>query len=199
LSGSAESEPLETLVINLARVATDEAAAAAELAGAEAKEEAGRHEAALALERARGADLERAVQEGARQVEAQRLAAAQSNDARARAEARATALATDHADLTSKYEALGAEFARLRAAASEHERAYRELQQRVEAWQAEKETERAAQQTEKDEMKQVLASVKDVFMNFGNQKIAIDKRFQALEDELEQARAALADRARGRR
>jgi hypothetical protein len=129
LSGSRGDVPLETLVLDLARVATDEALAATELACAEAQAVS---DAALqrltALEQTR--NLER------RQLEERVAALSKAN--------------------------------------------------------AEKEAEQAAQQAEKDDMQQMLASVKAVFMRFGQQKLAIDERFRTLEAELERARAALA-------
>jgi chromosome segregation ATPase len=169
LSGSRADVPLETLVLDLARVATDEALAATELACADAQAES---DAAL-----------------------QRLTALEQtrNLERRQLEERVAALSKANADSVAACEALAMELAGVRAGASEHERAHRALQQHVEGWQAEKEAEQAAQKAEKNDMQQMLVSVKAVFMRFGQQKLAIDERFRTLEAELERTRAALTE------
>jgi chromosome segregation ATPase len=175
LSGTPTGVSLEALVLDLARAATDEAQAAAALALADAGRQS---DAALAAERARAADLERAIREAERLVEGHVAASALSNEARARAEERVAALTKEHAAVVGKCA---------------------ELQQRAEALQAEREAERAAQQKEKEETRQVLASVKEAFLNIGHQKTALDERCRTLEAELARTRDALARSEAGTR
>ena len=188
LSGSPSGVSLEALILDLARAATDEAQAAAALALADAGRQS---DAALAAERARAADLERAVHEAQRLVDRHVAASALSNEARVRAEERVAALSNEHAAVVAKSDAIGSELVSVRASLSDYERAYRELQQRAEAMQAEREAEKAAQQKEKEETRQVLASVKEAFLNIGHQKTALDERCRTLEADLARTRDAL--------
>jgi chromosome segregation ATPase len=196
LSGSPSGVSLEVLVLDLARAATDEAQAAAALACVDARGESG---AALAAERARVVDLERALQEAQRLVDGHVAASALANDARVRAEERVAALSTEHAAAVAKCEAGVSELAGVRGSLSDCERAYRELQHRAEALQAEREAEKAVQQKEKEETRQVLATVKDAFLKIGHQKNALDERCRALEAELAHTRDALARSEAGTR
>jgi len=213
LSGARSAVPLETLVLDLARVATDEAQTAAELASVDVRREleAARqriaaleggyesdrrqleqqHELAIAAERANAGELERAVQEMQRRLEGQTAAATLANQARARIEERVAALTNEHAAAVAQSKELNAELARVRGIVADHERAYAELQQRIESWEAERDVERAAAAVEKEEVQQLLAQVKGVFLKFGQQKAAVEDRYRTLEAELARTRDAL--------
>jgi len=214
LSGARSDVSLEALILDLARVATDEAQAAADLASVDARRELDaarqrlaafessylaerqrieqQHELAIAAERATAGELERSVQELQRRFDGQSSAVTLANQARVRADERIAALTEESASAAAQCKELTAEIARVRAVAAEHERAYAELQQRFESWQAERDAERAAAAVEKEETQQVLAQVKEVFLKFGQQKTAVEERYRTLEAELTRTRDALA-------
>jgi hypothetical protein len=97
------------------------------------------------------------------------------------AEARIAALTADKRTLEAEHGDVAAELARLRELAAGHEQSAAEARQQLEETQA-----------TNAELREMLATVKRVFSAFGQQKIAMQSKYEALEAELATARDDLA-------
>lgn len=176
LANPAAGESLERLILDLARVATEEAQAAALRACVDTKLEADTQiassraaaEAALQKERATISEVRRALEQ------------AQQRTAEGERE--------KQAELRAVHAQFEGQLARERAAAADFQRAGAELQRQLEA-------ERASS----EDLRRVAGEAKEVLTALGREKAQARAAYQQLATELAEARAAGADHERALR